>query len=162
MWYWILNIAIGLWVLNDARTRKVENAIGWALGTCLLMIIFLPYYLAKRNLKAGEIREGGTAWNLIKSFAVFWTLLMTTAGIAGMVSAGKVVTDAGSEAAQAGAAIGTALGLGMIGGLWFVVLVGALVLGLFLKKSSQVEKGPTGALAGDLNSGNEETVLQWK
>jgi hypothetical protein len=161
MWYWILNIAIGVWVLNDARNRKVENSIGWALGTCLLMIIFLPYYLAKRNLKAGEIREGGTAWNLIKSFAVFWTLLMAASGIAGMVSAGNAVNSASSGAEQTGAAIGTALGLGMIGGLWFVVLVGALVLGLFLKKSSQVEKGPTGALASDSTSGNAETIA-WK
>lgn len=161
MWYWLLNILIGLWVLNDARTRKVENAIGWALGTCLLMILFLPYYLAKRNLKAGEIREGGTAWNLLKSFAVFWTLLMAIAGLVGMFSAGQVVTEAGSEAAQAGAAIGTALGLGMLGTLWFVVLVSALVLGLFLKKSSQVEKGPTGALATHPTSGHEETIA-WK
>jgi len=54
---------------------------------------------------------------------------------------------AGSEAEQAGAAIGATLGLGMIFGLWFIVLVGALVLGLFLKKSGIVEKGPTGPLA---------------
>jgi hypothetical protein len=41
----------------------------------------------------------------------------------------------------------TAIGMGMIIGLWFVVIVGALVIGLFVKKSSIVEKGPTGALA---------------
>jgi amino acid permease len=48
---------------------------------------------------------------------------------------------------QAGAAIGTAIGIGMILGLWCIVIVGALVFGLFLKKSSLVEKGPTGVLA---------------
>jgi hypothetical protein len=35
----------------------------------------------------------------------------------------------------------------MIMGLWIVVLVGALAIGLFLKKSSIVENGPTGTLA---------------
>jgi len=44
-------------------------------------------------------------------------------------------------------AIGATIGLGIIFLLWFIFLVVALVLGLFLKKSSIVEKGPTGPLA---------------
>ena len=125
MWYWVLNIAIALWVFFDARSRKMDKPVLWAIGTCLLMIVVIPFYFAKRSLKAGEVREGGTGWNVTKSFAIFWTLFMFIAG----------VTD------------GTAMGIGMIFGLWFVVIVGAFVIGLFLKKSSIVEKGPTGALA---------------
>ena len=64
-----------------------------------------------------------------------------------MMEAGDAVNKASSSAEQAGAAIGTVIGIGMILGLWFFVIVGALVIGLFLKKSSIVEKGPTGALA---------------
>lgn len=60
-----------------------------------------------------------------------------------MMAVSNVVNKASSGAEQAGAAIGTALGMGMIIGLWFVVIVGALVIGLFFKKSSIVEKGPT-------------------
>ena len=72
---------------------------------------------------------------------------MFVVGVAGMMEAGDAVNKASSSAEQAGAAIGTVIGIGMILGLWFFVIVGALVIGLFLKKSSIVEKGPTGALA---------------
>jgi hypothetical protein len=147
MWYWVLNAIVALWVLLDARARKMDHAIIWAIGTFLIMIIVVPLYFAKRPLKAGEIREGGTAWNVIKAFAILWTVFMLAAGSAGMMKASQSAITAGSDAEKAGAAIGTALGMGMIMGLWFVVIAGALVLGLFLKKSSVVEKGPTGALA---------------
>jgi hypothetical protein len=147
MWYWILNIIIALCVFFDAKSRKMEHPVLWGIFTLLIMILVIPFYFAKRPLKEGEVREGGTAWNVIKSFAIFWTLLMFVAGVAGMGAAGKVVNNASSDAEQAGAAIGTAIGMSMILGLWFVVLVGALVIGLFLKKSSVVEKGPTGALS---------------
>ena len=147
MWYWLLNVAIALWVFFDARSRKMDQPVLWAIGTAILMIVVIPFYFAKRPLKDGEVREGGTAWNVIKSFAIFWTLFMFIAGVAGMMAVSNVVNKASSGAEQAGAAIGTALGMGMIIGLWFVVIVGALVIGLFFKKSSIVEKGPTGALA---------------
>jgi len=152
MWYWILNIVIALWVFFDARSRKMDQSVLWGIGTLLIMILVIPFYFAKRPLKDGEVREGGAAWNVIKSFALFWTLLMFVAGVSGMMAVGSVVNSAKSGAEQAGAAIGTAIGMGMIMGLWFVVLVGALVIGLFLKKSSIVEKGPTGALAQEAQS----------
>lgn len=147
MWYWILNLALAAWVFMDARSRKMDQAALWAVGTFLLLIFVIPFYLAKRPLKAGEVREGGTAWNVIKSFALFWTVFMVVAGVAGMMAAGDASTEAISDAEKAGAAIGTALGLGMIIFLWFIVISGSLVVGIFLKKSSVVEKGPTGALA---------------
>lgn len=156
MWIFALTFLIAVWVFVDARQRKDDQPLAWALGTFLLLIVCLPYYLAKRNLKAGEVREGGTAWNLLKGFAAIWTLAMLLAGLAGLVQAGNVVNQASSEAEQAGAAIGSMLGLGLIGGLWFVGVAGALLLGLLLKKSSVVEQGPTGALAED------GQVLKWE
>ena len=39
------------------------------------------------------------------------------------------------------------LGLGMIVGSWLIVLVGAVGVGLLVKKASIIERGPTGALA---------------
>jgi len=146
MWYFVLYAIFAIWVFADAK-KRMNHVVGWPLATFLLGPIVLPFYFAKRNLKEGEVREGGTGWNVLKNFALFWTITMVVAGIAGMVSVSDVVQQAGSEAEQAGVAIGATLGLGMIFGLWFIVLVAALVLGLFLKKSSIVEKGPTGPLA---------------
>lgn len=145
LWYFVLYAIFAVWVFTDAK-KRMNHAVGWPLSTFLLGPIVLPVYLANRNLKEGEVREGGTGWNIIKYFALFWTITMVIGGIAGMVNVSDVVQKAGSEAEQAGAAIGVALGLGMMFGLWFIVLVAALVLGLFLKKSSIVEKGPTGPL----------------
>jgi hypothetical protein len=152
MWYLVVYAACAAWVFFDAGRRQ-NNRILWPLATVVLGPIILPIYLAKRNLREGEVREGGTAWNVLRNFAILWTVTMAAAGIAGLVSAGSMVGETADEFEQAGAAIGTVLGLGMIAGLWFIVLVGALVLGLFLKKSSVVERGPTGPLAENVPSG---------
>lgn len=147
MWYWLVDIILAVWVFSDARQRRVASPGAWAAGVFFLMIVFLPLHVAKRPLKAGEVREGGTAWNFIKVFVIIWTVLMAGAGFSGLVAAGNTVSNADPGAAQAGAAVGTVLGLGLLMVLWFMIAVGALVLGLLMKKSSIVEKGPTGPLA---------------
>jgi len=43
--------------------------------------------------------------------------------------------------------MGKVLGFGMIVASWLVMLVGALVVGLLVKKASIIERGPTGGLA---------------
>jgi len=115
MWYFVLYAIFAVWVFTDAK-KRMNHVVGWPLTTLLLGPIVLPVYFAKRNLKEGEVREGGTGWNILKNFALFWTITMVVAGIAGMVSVSDVVQKAGSEAEQAGAAIGATLGLGMIFG----------------------------------------------
>ncbi len=55
--------------------------------------------------------------------------------------------ETADEFESAGVAIGAGLGIIFIAGLWFCGTVGALLIGMFLKKSTVVEKGPTGALA---------------
>ena len=153
MWSEVLTIqvalwvAVALWVFLDAQSRYMRNPYLWAIGTSFLMIFVVPFFLAIRPLMDGEVREGGTAWNVIKYFVIFWTVMFVAGVSAGLVAGYDVVNKASSSAGQAGAAIGTAIGMGMIIGLWFVVTFGALVIGLFIKKSSIVEKGPTGALA---------------
>ena len=146
MWYFILYLLFAIWVFIDAQKRK-SNFITWSLATAILGPIVLPVYFAKRPLKAGEVREGGTAWNVLKNFAILWTITMAIAAFWGMVAVSKEFSTMRNEYEQAGAAIGTALGFGMIIALWFFPMVGAVVLGFVLKKSSVVEKGPTGPLA---------------
>ncbi len=153
MWYFVLYAIFAVWVFIDAK-KRMNHVIAWPLATFILGPLVLPVYFAKRNLKEGQVREGGTGWNVLKNFALIWTITMFVAGIAGMVSVSDVAQKATSEAEQAGVAIGATMGLGMIFILWFIVLVAALVLGLFLKKSSIVEKGPTGPLA-QVTSGSE-------
>jgi hypothetical protein len=141
MWYPILSIIFGIWVGFDGHKRKA-NFIVWAIGVAILGPIILPVYLAKRPLLSGQIREGGTAWNILKNFAIFWTIFMIVATVWTMSAIGERITTLNSEAARAGAAIGTFLGLGMLGVLWFLPFIGAFILGLMLKKNSIIERGP--------------------
>jgi len=63
MAYFLLYGAFALWVLFDGLSRKMTfSAAWWTLGTLFFGPITLPLYLALRPLKAGEVREGGTAW----------------------------------------------------------------------------------------------------
>ena len=145
MWYWWLFGIIAAWVLYDGFTRKI-NPIVWALGTFVLGPIVLPFYFAKRPLKDGEIREGGTGWNVLRNFALAWTLVMAVAAFAGLFNAGEASQGLKSDAEKVGAGLGIVVGMGLLGALWFFPMVGALLLGLFLKKSSIIERGPSGPL----------------
>jgi len=146
MWYVILYFLFAIWVFWDGQKRKTDY-IQWTIATWLLGPLVLPVYFAKRPLKAGEVREGGTAWNILKNFAIFWTITMAILAIWGMVDVSEKFSTIHNEYEQAGAAIGGVLGFGIIIALWFFPMVGAVVLGFILKKSSVIEKGPTGPLA---------------
>jgi hypothetical protein len=136
-----------VWVFFDAyklRKHTLREAAGWALGTLAVWLFVVPLYFAQRHLRAGETREGGDGWNYLKTFAVLWTIVMLAVGAHYILAASEVASTAHTGAAQAGAAIGVTLGFGVV---WFFPVVGALLLGLVLKKTSIVEKGPTGPLA---------------
>lgn len=141
-WYWILYFMLGVWVFSDARIRN-NNSAGWGIGTFLLGPIVLPVYLAKRNLKEHEIREGGTGWNILKYFAVLWTALMFIVTVISLIKIKGIADTAVSNAEKTGVAIGSGIGIVMIAMAWFFPVVAALIIGLFIKKSTIVEKGPT-------------------
>jgi hypothetical protein len=84
---------------------------------------------------------------ILKNFALFWTLTMAVCTVAGMASAADTTNRMTNEYERAGAAIGSALGLGVLFIVWLLPMIGAVMLGVFLKKSNAVENGPTGALA---------------
>jgi hypothetical protein len=145
MLYFIIYGIIAIWVLFDAKKRK-NNMFGWGIGTLFIGPILLPFYFAKRNLKKNEVREGGTGWNVLKNFALVWTITMFIFGITGFIGSSSVINQSAPGAEQVGAVIGTGLGMGIIFLAWFVPMVSALIIGLFLKKSSVVEEGPSGNL----------------
>lgn len=144
--YLILYVIVAIWLFLDAK-KRLTNGIPWAAFTVLLGPVVVPVWLAKRPLKDGEVREGGMAWNVLKNFALMWTLTMFVWFIAGMAIASEAFEKTHDKYEKAGTGIGMALGGIMIFVLWFGVLVSALILGFFLKKSSVVEKGPTGPLS---------------
>lgn len=156
MWYEIvdillypvlLNVPFALWIFIDAK-KRMNHVLGWPLATLLLgPIILLPIYLAKRNLKTEEVRSGGTGWNILRYFAALWTIVIAVSVIWHLSDSPDSAQQYTSEVEQAGATIGAVMALGMIFFIWLGVLVGALVLGLILKDSNIVEKGPTGPLA---------------
>jgi hypothetical protein len=155
MSYLILCGLFALWVLFDGFGRKMgASAILWTVGTLFLGPIILPIYLASRPLNQGEVREGGRAWNILKNFAILWTIVMAIASIAALMGVAKGTENLTSDAARAGAGIGMALGMGLLGAAWFFPTMGAALLGFLMKKNSIVENGPTGPLVGQDSKAN--------
>jgi low temperature requirement protein LtrA len=147
VWYVIIFGLLTLYVVMDGIRRNLGAAktILWAIGTFLLGVVVLPIYFAKRPLRANEAREGGFAWNILKNFALTWTILMVAISITVINAASQTNVNSGAEAA--GAALGMGIVIVILAVLWFVPMVGAIVLGFFLKNSAIVERGPTGPLA---------------
>lgn len=67
--------------------------------------------------------------------------------IVGVINVSHQTATITDEWESAGYAIEATLGAGMLVGLWFFVMIVALVIGLFIKKSSVIETGPTGNVA---------------
>jgi hypothetical protein len=148
MWYWWAGAIAALCVILDGWRRGLRAVtFGWAMAMFLFVPLALPVYFAVRPLYEGETREGGTAWNVLKNFALCWTLLMAIVAVAAVMSLGQASSSQQSDAQRVGYAIGSALGLGLLAAAWFFPMIGAIILGFFLKKSSFVESGPTGPLA---------------
>ena len=145
--YFVLFGILAIWVLFDGLGRKMAaNAVMWSLGTALLGALVIPFYLAKRPLKIGEVREGGVAWNVLKNFAILWTVIMAAVFVVWLKTIGDITRNVTSSAAMAGTGIGMVLGFAMLGAVWFLPTFGAALLGFLMKKNSLVEVGPTGAL----------------
>ena len=125
-----------------------------AIGTVFLGPIILPIYLASRPLKQGEVREGGKGWNILKNFAILWTIVMAIASVAGLMAMTKGTENLTSDAARAGAGIGMALGMGLLAAVWFFPTMGAALLGFLMKKNTVVENGPAGSLVGENSTAN--------
>ncbi len=79
----------------------------------------------------GQQRIGGFGWNVLKNFAIIWTLTMIYVVIAGMNEVEKLLSASRSEAETVDLRIGTVQELFHLGVLWFIPTAVALLLGFF-------------------------------
>jgi hypothetical protein len=147
MWYFLIYFPLAVWMFIDSKRRRYDKGLWWALGTAFIGPLTAPAYFAYRPLRKGESREGGRAWVILKNFALFWTVTMAGCTLAGMANVADTTNRMTNEYERAGAAIGSALGLGLLFIVWLLPMIGAVMVGVFLKKANAVENGPTGALA---------------
>ena len=153
MSYFLLYGLLALWVLFDGVNRKMgAPLVLWVAGTVLVGPIILPIYLASRPLKQGEVREGGKAWNVLKNFAILWTIVMAIATVAALLNIADVTKRLTSEAELAGAGLGTLIVIAVLGAVWFFPTMGAAMIGFMVKKNTIVEIGPTGSLVGQAST----------
>jgi hypothetical protein len=139
--YLYLSIAVTLFVLWDTARRGIAR-VRWAIGSALAWPVVLPAWMCMRPLRTGEVRRGGRAWNLLRYFALAWTLLWG-AHLAVTVGVGAVVagTSESKSDRDAGLSMVVLLG-GMYLVIWLVPALGALLLGALLRRSDQIERGP--------------------
>jgi hypothetical protein len=142
------------YLLHGISRKLRTSAFFWTLGTVILGPIILPTYLALRPLKEGEVREGGKAWNILKNFAILWTVVIAIGAIIAVIDMASRINGLTNESMQAGAGIGIAFGMGLFAAAWFFPTVGAALLGFLLKKTTIVETGPTGPLVGQQSAAN--------
>ena len=108
----------------------------------MLLPLALPIFLATRPLKNGEVREGGTAWNVLKNFAYVWTFVTAFAVITAFMAVEKLNYSLTTDVERATNWAGEIRGLSVTLALWFVLSGGAVMLGFSLTKDSVIETGP--------------------
>ncbi len=138
LWQLVVYSILAILVFFDARNRK-NNVIAWPVLTAVAGVIALPVYLAKRYLKEGETRRGGTGWNVTKYFAVFWTVSVAVDLIRSMVFIPGILEGLEPAAVISGSVI-LILSYAVI---WFVIIVFVLIVGLILRDKNVIEEGPT-------------------
>ena len=137
-----ISLVLAVWVGRDASRRQTQTAsFLWGLGVLLVWILFLPLYLTKRPLKTGEVRSGGGGWNFMKYLAITVTVYVPIVTVLGL-------SDVAARATSVEEAVALVVVVVLLIGLvWVIFAGGVLLIGLVLKKSSVIERGPTGTLA---------------
>ena len=133
MWYLITGVICVLLIWNNNKSRNA-NIGKYALISILFPPIGYGLWQAEKPLIGDEKRYGGKGWNVLKWVAIIHTILCIIWAISGMFIGAELASKTASEYGKAGAAIGAGLGIMMIMVVWFVGVVGSLVLGLILKK----------------------------
>lgn len=166
----LIGLLLAVWVLIDAAKRS-NNLVGWPVAVLLAWPLGLPCYLAKRNLFAGETRQGGTVWNIARNFALTWTLAMFFSALAipegirelatgsGPVDASPSdqelvaqirdgIRDLDSEEQETVISELAWVILKTVGVVWLFVMLLTLAVGLVYRQPDVIERGPTLILRG--------------
>jgi len=146
MFYILFNVILFAWVIYDAWHRRTY-AWAWGIGTLLLGPLIVPIYLGVRPLRKDELREGGKMWNVMRNFAILWTIFMVYIGIWSLFNLSKIVSTSQSDAEIAGSALGMGLGLTALGFIWFMPFIATIILGVIFKSDKKTEIGPTQELS---------------
>ncbi len=143
-----IGFILGILTILDGSRRKMGGAaIVWG----FLMVIFWPIarglYHVNKPLFAGETREGGATWQVVRSMILWWTILMGILSIGSLTSAAQSsYASSNSSAGVIGTTIGLGLGASILFAIWLVVVIVLFVISLAVK-SNIVVRGPTGPLA---------------
>ena len=133
-------VGVAIYIYVDAKKREDSRGLKFAILTALFGAFSAPFYFAQRNLLEGEKREGGKWWNVVKWFALFWSVAMFIAIITGLWNVAGIETA--DEYESAGVAIGAGIGVMIWVVAWVFGLGTALIIGMLTKNSSIVEEGP--------------------
>ena len=143
-------VKCSLWYLGFFRCTSKGNSFYWlALASfdihfgashSFTVLFCISKFESRRNT------GGGTGWNVIKNFAFIWTLFIVFIILLGFFGGLGFSSLSEGGADQAVVIVGLmAFGFIMMV-IWFCVAVPMLVLGLYIKQSCVVERGPTGPL----------------
>ena len=154
MWYLVVGALLGIWTFIDGTRRKLggAKALIYSASVLILWPLALSVYGARKPLKENETREGGTAWNVLRSIIFWWTILWILATLSVTVGVGEAFGELETGGQILSGTIGAGLGYGLFCAIWIVPTIVMLVLG-FAIKSNTVVHGPTGPLAAEFPSG---------
>ncbi len=138
-------VVLGRWVYLDTTARRVCNPVAWTIVVPITWLFMLPVYLATRPLAAGEVRGGGTWWNILHAFSATYAvgatlILLRYARMAVFALVWNAMRGGGGFVAAFLQA------LGILGASIVLPALTALGIGLLLRKPI-IEVGPTGPLA---------------
>jgi len=144
---YFLAIPITIFVAVDAYKRK-NKWLWWSIGVIISWPLVLPLYFSLRNLKEGEVREGGIIWNTIKNYVLVYStnifivilLLLILPQNLGYLSREIFITE------LAGFNISISFIYYIIFIIWLIPSILFLMIGSFFKDDYSKKEGPTGKL----------------
>ncbi len=144
---YFLAIPITIFVGVDAYKRK-NKWLWWSIGVIISWPVVLPLYFSFRNLKEGEVREGGLIWVTIKNYILIYStnifililLLLILPQNLGYLSREIFITE------FAGFNISINFIYYIIFVIWLIPSILFLMIGSFFKDDYSKIEGPTGSL----------------
>lgn len=139
MWYLITGFVCVFLIWSDSRKRNAAFA-KYALLSIIIPPIGYGLWQASKPLVGEEKRYGGKGWNVMKWVGIMHTVLCVVWALYGMFQGAGITSAAETDAEKTGAAIGTGIGIMLVGVVWFFGVAGTLIIGFLLKKPITEER----------------------